>query len=335
MDSFLRDAGMAAAIPVFVLSLFLLTKSADALVDGAARLAGALGMPQVVIGATVVSLGTSLPELAAGTAAALRGSAEFALGNAAGSVITNTSLVLGMGALLGAIPVRRENAGKVVMLAVAALLLLVPSYGLALMGRPVVLPQWWGALLLAGVPAYLVFAVRFGRRSAAAGGDKGARGAVRAADVARIVLGAGGVAAFAAAMVSSASVIAAGIGVPDAVVAATIVAVGTSAPEISTTVASARKGMGSLALGNVVGANVLNILLVLGAAAAVSPRGITVPAQLLRVHLPALAFILAVFMYFVFNRSRHELNHREGLFLVALYGLYLAGNAVLAFAAGG
>ncbi len=147
----------------------------------------------------------------------------------------------------------------------------------------------------------------------------------------RIILSAAAVALGAAALVASAEVLAARAGVPSAVIASTIVAFGTSVPEISTTVAAAKKGYGGLAFGNIMGANALNILLVMGASLSVSSGGMPVAQDFYRIHFPALIVILAIFSFFVYNEKKREISRKEGVFLIALYALYLTGNAIRLF----
>ena len=126
-------------------------------------------------------------------------------------------------------------------------------------------------------------------------------------------------------------VVAERIGISEVIIASTIVAFGTSVPEISTALTAVRKGRGGLAIGNVLGANVLNILLVLGASLALSPEGITIPLNFYRVPIPALIVVLGFFGFFMYNRKKHVISKTEGISLILLYILYLLGNVIYAF----
>ncbi len=333
MFLFLQQTNLLLVVLVFLASLALLSKATDILVGNAVKLAVLWGLSQVVIGATVISLGTTLPELSSSVIATLQNGEGFALGNAVGSIITNTSLVLGLGALFGAIPVRKESSKKMSILILAVLALLLPAYFLNILSETAILPQWVGFLFLLAVPLYIFILTRDKESSALESG-----GSVPPAEqkgdwksgfliVVRIAISAAAVALGASALVASAEVMAIRAGIPNSVIASTIVAFGTSVPEISTTIVSAKKGHGGLAIGNVMGANVLNILLVLGASVSVSSGGMMLPQSFFLVQFPVLAVILSIFAYFVYNEKKREITRKEGIFLIALYFLYLAGNA--------
>ncbi|MEJ2034291.1 MAG: calcium/sodium antiporter, partial [Deltaproteobacteria bacterium] len=250
--------------------LFLIT-GAELFVRGAARLAALAGVPPLVIGLTVVALGTSAPEVAVSLQAALTGRADIALGNAVGSNITNILLILGLSAVITPLAVSRRviRLDVPVMIGVALLPLL---FGLN--GR---LSRGDGLLFVILSGGYTFFLLRQGRRETG-NGETSAERSRRAVPTVRrwaqnIVLVLGGMLLLivgARWMVDAAVTIARTLGLSELVTGLTIVAIGTSLPELATSVTASLKGERDIAVGNVVGSNILNILLVLGLAAAIS-----------------------------------------------------------------
>ena len=144
MYHFLANLHLFIVLSVLALSLIILSKAADSLVDNAAKLSKILGLSQLIIGATIVSLGTTLPELSASVAAALQGNGGFALGNAVGSIITNTSLILGIAALFGKIPTDKETSQKLSMLIAAIMILFLTTIPYKISNNNGLVPQWLG-----------------------------------------------------------------------------------------------------------------------------------------------------------------------------------------------
>ena len=327
-------------IVVFVVALAVVVASADKLIDHAVVISAQLGVPRIVVGATIISLGTTLPELATAIVAVMQGSTDLAVGNATGSVITNTTLVLGAGALFGAIPVLQETASKLRIFTALMVALIAFSFldsGLDSFRQGGVLPPWAAVLLLMCVPIYLLLVFRNAARLKTP--------ATRSVDVShhaeaeskrhsskvRIILvnlmllvGFAALLAFGSdAAVSSATTLAHRVGIPEVLIASTIIALGTSLPELVTTVNAARKGHGDLAVGNVLGANILNVTLVLGYTAAFTDGGVHIAQDIFTTHFPVMIAIVAVFSYFVYNTRKHSISHREGWELLSLYAIYL------------
>jgi len=316
---------------ILLVSLYLLSKSADFLVDNAVKLSKILKVPEMVIGATIVSLGTTLPEFSASTLSAIRGNFGFALGNSIGSIITNTSLVLGVGALYGAIPVTRKASQKLSILNILVLILILPTIPRVLRTGEGTIPQWMGGVLLFLIPIYVLILIAQEKKSPE----------IEIPDYEELeshsnlflttlfVLGSAVFVAFCASvLVASAEIIATRIGISDIVISATLVAFGTSVPELSTAISSAKTGHGGIAIGNVMGANILNILLVTGASIAVIPGGITIPNSFYLIHFPAMIVVLAIFGYFAYNNKQNEINRREGILLTGIFGIYLLANII-------
>ncbi len=332
MAEILGSAHTALVAALLLLSLWALSRSADALVGRAVELSRMRGLSEALIGATVVSLGTTLPELAAAVVSALEGHGAFALGNAAGSVIANSSLVLGAAALTGVIPAGRREFHKLTVLAAAFLLMAAPSALSLLFGGRGLIPRWHGAALLAMTPLYLLFVARLEKGASRAGVPQpGKEASVKAAKaMTALFLSALLVALSAAVLVDSAEILARRAGVPDALIASTLVALGTSVPELGTAAAAVKSGHGELALGNILGANTLNILFVVGAAAALSGEGIAVPGRFMAVNYAAIALILASLALFIRGSSTGRLSRREGGLLAGMYCAYLAVSLLFA-----
>lgn len=291
-----------------------------------------MGIPEIIIGATIVSLGTTLPELSASATSALQGNGDFALGNAVGSIITNTSLILGIGALFGKIPVDRRSSQKLNLLIIAVILLILPTLPYKIHGNEGMIPQWMGIVFLLLIPIYifLLLSQEKKKNKCNYNNRKGER-LLRPKSSPHIFIGKIVVAAIliglsASSLVASAEALAVKVGVPDVIIAATLVAFGTSVPELSTCIAAAKSNHGGLALGNIMGANILNILLVTGAAAVLSPGGIFVLQDFYNIHFIALGVIVSVFAYFAYNHRIDEISKKEGILLILIYAVYVGAN---------
>ncbi|WP_319467548.1 sodium:calcium antiporter [uncultured Trichococcus sp.] len=316
---------------VLVLCIWVLSKATDILVDEAISLSLEWGMSELVIGATIVSLGTSLPELAVSISSSLKGHGILALGNVVGSTFVNTSFILGIGALYGSIPVSRKTAYKHTVLSGLTLLLILSSLPIFHADGQGKIPQWLGIVFLMLTPVYFYWTVREGNLSedeAIVEEDK-EKGMPILIKLIKLLVSAGFVIASASVLVSTVEIGAARIGIPDSVIASTVVAFGTGLPEISTTIVSVKKGYGALAIGNIMGSNLLNTLLVLGVALGMSPGGMIVSPDFYRIHFPALAILLAVLGYFSYNNKRDVISRKEGRILIVFYLLYLIGNYFL------
>ena len=249
--------------------LALLIWGADFLVKGASRVAVGFGISPLVIGLTVVAFGTSSPEMAISVSSALKGEADIAVGNVIGSNIFNVLFILGVSALITPLLVSKQlvKVDVPIMIGVSVLALV-----LSIDGR---IAFWEGAVLFAGVIAYTIFAIRLGRAS----GDTGE--AIDGADrtwmnIAMIVFGLILLVLGSRWLVAAAIEIATALGVSELVIGLTIVAAGTSMPEVATSITAAIRGQRDIAVGNVVGSNIFNILAVLGLTAMVAPGGLPV-----------------------------------------------------------
>lgn len=310
-------------IVLAVVGLVILVLGADLLVRGASRLAEAFGISPLVVGLTVVALGTSAPEAAVSVQSALSGSADIALGNVVGSNILNVLLVLGLSAAITPLVVSSQLVRREVpiMIGVSIVLLLLALNG--------VVGRLDGLLLLAGIVAYTLYSIRRsrhgGRREAGSSADSGGRLAIQAvyvaAGLALLVLGARW-------LVNGAVAVAQTIGLSELVVGLTVVAIGTSLPEVATSVVAAFRGQRDIAVGNIVGSCIYNVLFVLGLAGLIAPDGIGVSSAALGFDIPVM-IATAVACLPIFFTGR-EIARWEGfLFLgyYAAYTLYLLLNA--------
>ena len=315
--------------------LVLLVVGGELLVRGASRLAVSLGISPLVVGLTVVAFGTSAPELAVSLQAAAVGAAEMAMGNVVGSNIFNVLFILGLSAMITPLVVDGQIIRQEVPVMIGASLLVL---GLSLDGR---VSRAEGLALLTGVIVYTTVLVRQSRSQTRALEQEYAEEAhVARAGVApaaesrlpvQLLLIAAGLVLLVLGsrwLVEGASAIARALGLSELVIGLTIVAGGTSLPEVAASVVAAVRGQRDIAVGNVVGSNIFNLLCVLGAAAAIAPAGMPVPASLLRFDMVVmLAVAVACLPIFFHGRS---IVRWEG---ALLFGYYLAYTAYLVLAA--
>lgn len=309
---------------LFVLGLVLLIGGAEALVRGASRLASAVGITPLVVGLTVVAFGTSSPELAVSILAALQGpgGADIALGNVVGSNIFNVLVILGLSAVVTPLVVDQKlvRIDVPVMIGLSVLVLL-----LALDGA---VSRLDGLLLAGGTVAYTAFAIVQGRRESAAVATeyRDQFGAEEASSLwLNLVLIAVGLAMLLVGsrwLVNGAVALAEGFGVSELVISLTIISAGTSLPEAATSVLASLRGQRDIAVGNVVGSCIFNLLAVLGLTAAIAPEGVAVPQAALAFDMPVMIAAAVACLPIFFTGYR--IGRREGLLLLGYYGAYLA-----------
>lgn len=302
-------------IVLAVAGLGLLVGGAELLVRGASGLAAAAGFTPLVIGLTVVAAGTSAPELAVSLQGAVGGQPDIAVGNVVGSNIANVLLILGASALIAPLAVSRQLVRVDVPLMVGASLLLV---ALAQDGR---VGRLEGVLLVAGVVAYLALQVRLGRRGG--GGAAAAAAPVRGGWAAQAGLVAAGLALLVLGsrwLVSGAVAAAQAVGVSELVIGLTVVAVGTSLPEIATSILATFRGQRDLAVGNVVGSNLFNLLGILGLSAVAAPGGLPVAHAVRAFDLPVMLAAAAACLPIAF--TGYAIARWEGALFLAYYLAY-------------
>ena len=312
-------------------SLLVLGKAADVLVDQAVELSESLRIPPMVVGATIVSLGTTTPEAAVSVLAAVEGAPGLALGNAVGSVIADTGLILGLACLIAPLKLDPKIVNRQGWIQVGAgFLLVVLSTPWTRLDTLFVdggtLAQASGFLLLVLLASYLYLSVRWAgqQRSERAEDDGPGQGSAWIT-LLKLVGAVGLVVISAHVVIPGVTEAARRVAVPESIIAATLVAFGTSLPELVTAVTAARRGQGELAVGNVIGADILNVLFVAGAAAAVTPAGLRAGGDFFSVLFPAMLCILIVFRTGIFL-SGDVLRRGFGYVLLASYCLYLVAG---------
>lgn len=317
---------MVIPVLTLVVSLLILTGGAELLVRGAVGVAQRMGVSAFFIGLTIVGFGTSTPELSTSLIAAAKGSGDIAVGNVVGSNICNVLLILGATALVRPIGVRLDLVRS--ELWIVALVSLTPFVALA---TGAVVTRWQGLAMVGLLGVYLWRGYIAGRREEAGRqaaleteierevGLDPARPPKTLLSLASIAAGLALLVGGSWLLVSSASELARGFGVSELVIGLTIVAVGTSAPELFTSVVAAIRRQSDIAVGNVLGSNIFNLLGILGITAAVKPQAID--PQVFRIDAPVMlgtAVLLAVFM-----RTGSTLSRREGGAMLALYAGYV------------
>ncbi len=307
---------------IFALGLAALILGAELLVRGASRLALTLGISPLVVGLTVVAFGTSSPELAISVQAAWYGQVDIALGNVVGSNIFNVLFILGLSALITPLVVHQQLIRREVPLMIAVSLLL---WALAADGG---IDRGEGGLITLGLAAYIVYVIRASRRETAEiqaeyleamPGDGKAWDRHWAVQTALILAGLVLLVQGSNWLVEASVEIARALGVSELVIGLTLIAAGTSLPEVATSVVAALRGERDIAVGNVVGSNIFNILGVLGVSASVAPASLTVSPALLAFDLPVMVAVAVACLPIFFTGYRIA-RWEGGLF----FGYYLA-----------
>ncbi|HSH08772.1 MAG TPA: calcium/sodium antiporter [Oceanipulchritudo sp.] len=304
--------------------LYTLAKGADMLVQEAVTLSIRWGVPTLLIGATIVSLGTTLPEMAVSVMAAVGGRPGLALGNAVGSIICDTGLILGIAALMAPIPLDKKivNRQGYIQLGSGALLILLclpwssPMSAFSTGGH---LPQWAGWLLLVLLVLYIWKTIQWSMKGEGPGQEEAHEDKAKTGMVfIKLIIGVSLVVLSSKVLIPTVEETAFRLGVPEAIIAATLVAFGTSLPELVTVVTSVLRGHAALALGNVIGADILNVLFVAGAAASVTPGGLHADARFFQLLFPAMMFILLVLRASIWISGTH-LRRWSGVVLLGTY----------------
>ena len=310
---------------IIAITLYFLGKGADLLVEEAVTLSTRWGIPQTLIGATIVSLGTTTPEAAVSVLAAVQGDPDIALGNAVGSIICDTGLILGTAALIAPLPLNRKIVNRQGWLQLGAgFLLVIACLPLGSLGTTFSeggrLPRVIGFVFLVLLVAYMWQSIRWSRDvdSTMEATESHDESANMVLVVVKLVFGIVLVVAASSVLIPAVKIVAERLNVPESIIAATLVAFGTSLPEFVTAVTAARRGHGELAVGNVIGADILNVLFVAGASAAVTGSGLEAPTHFFRLLFPLMLFILVVFRVGIFV-SGDKLKRPFGIVLIGAY----------------
>ena len=315
---------MLVPVLLFLVGFGLLIKGGDWFVDGSVGIARRFHLPELLIGATIVSIGTTLPEVMVSSQAAMQGNAGISYGNAIGSVICNTSLIAAVTVSVSPGKVNPRSFALPTAFFFAAAL----SYALIAWtsGR---FQRWMGLCYLAIFVLYMIVStVQMKKHPEFAEeeeeGDEGGKARSFAMELLLLVIGAAAIALGARFLVDNGTKIAAALGVPDSVIGLTMVALGTSLPELITAITSLVKGHGSLSLGNIIGANLFNIILVSGMAISISPFAIPSEKTLmggvnssLVVDLPVMLAVMSILCLPALTKGR--LRRWQGILLLCIY----------------
>lgn len=313
---------------VFIAGLVIIILAAEFVLRGASRLAARLGIKPIIIGLTVVSVGTSVPELAVGITAVSEGSGSLAVGNIAGTNILNILFILGLSAAIRPLPL------QLLSIRFDVPVMIVSAIALFLMALDGQLSRFEGILLTMAAVIYAIAIIRISKKESAKMRQEYAEeyGSQVLLKEKNSVLGwvgniflmiAGLVLSMVGAdlLVAGAVSIAQAMGVSDAIIGLTIVAIGTSAPELATTIMATIKNDRDVAVGNLIGSSISNILFILGVTCIVAPNGVDVSEDILWLDLP-MAAAVAIVCYPVF-RSDRMVTRREGIIFVSAYLIYL------------
>jgi cation:H+ antiporter len=314
---------MLIPVILFIIGLLCLIKGGDWFVDGSTGLARRFHVPELLIGATIVSIGTTLPEVMVSTTSALSGHGEIAYGNAIGSVICNAALIAAITIAVrpGKVDTKTLKT-PVAFFFVAALIYAITAYSTGYFGRGI------GLVLLAMFVAYMIITVLQMKNASAQDAEANAEDEEKAPnsmgkDLLLLVVGASLIAVGANLLVNNGTLIAQALGVPESVIALTFVALGTSLPELVTAITSLAKGHSALSLGNVIGANLFNLVLVSGVSITLAP--FTIPQNSLIagynaslvMDLPVM--FLVMLLLTVPALVRGKLTRAQGVLLLAIY----------------
>ena len=277
---------------LFAAGLICIIKGGDLFVDAAGWIAEASGIPKFIIGATIVSFATTLPEMLVSVFAALEGNADIAVGNAVGSVTANTGLIMCLSLVCMTCLMERRQFGVKACLLLAAILSL---FGFTRDGRLSVAEGLLVLVIFAGFLAESLISARReqGTERKAEGERPAVSGKTVAGNIVKFVLGAAGIVLGAQLLIDNGSAIASLLGVPDAIIAATMIAVGTSLPELVTTLTAIRKKESSLSVGNIIGANIMDLTLILPLCSLILGKPLPVQSQGMLLDIPACLVICA------------------------------------------
>lgn len=307
---------------ILIIGFILLIKGADIFVDGAAKIAKKFGIPSIIVGLTIVSLGTSAPELSVSLIASFEGNNGITIGNVLGSNIFNTIMVLGVTAIIMPIVIKKNSVIKdYIINIVVSIVLLVLTFGRVLLNKEAALTRISGIILLILCTIYTLYLIKSAKSRKEEDSEEEEDIKILSCII-KIILGIIGIIAGGNLVVSSASDIAYSFGLSDKLVGLTIVAVGTSLPELVTTMIASIKGENDIAIGNVLGSNIFNILLILGVSSSINAIPISSSLLIDILFLIVISIILGIFM-FKGKKDKLKLDKLEGLILVLLYIIYM------------
>ena len=324
---------LAGSVLLFVVGLLLLIKGGDWFVESATGIAKRFHVPEIIVGATVVSIGTTLPEVMISATAAVNQNGAIAYGNAIGSIICNTALIAAVTVAVRPAPVNRKTiAMPVLFFFLSAAIYLVAAYGFGTFDR------WLGIAMLAVFAAYMFLTIRQGIKKPAKTETAGSQGSAPHGslikDVLLMAVSAALIAVGADMLEGSSVSLATMAGVPTEVVGVTVVALCTSLPELVTAITALVKGHGALSLGNVIGANVFNLVLVSGVSATISPFAVPQGSTLfghntsLVMELPTVLTVMGLLT--VPALVKKKMFRWQGVLLLLIYAVFVTVQVLIA-----
>ena len=326
MEKIINNAPFALVLVFLVIGFVLLIKGADFFVEGSSSVAKRLHVPSIIIGLTIVAMGTSLPETAVSVSASLAGNNELAVSNVVGSNIFNLMVVIGVCAILATVNVARETIRRDIPLSLicAGLLMLLGIVGLG-DKTGMTLGHLDGVIFVVLFACYIIYMVRTAMKASKegkkveieGGSDEEIKLVSVPVSILFIIGGAIAIAVGGDVTVDAASRIASDLGMSQTLIGLTIVSIGTSLPELVTSIVAARKNEVDMALGNAIGSNIFNILMVLGIASAISPISIITENI-----IDLCVLIVFTICAWIFAGTKKKIGRAEGLCMVALYAAY-------------
>lgn len=326
MEKIINNAPFALVLVFLVIGFVLLIKGADFFVEGSSSVAKRLHVPSIIIGLTIVAMGTSLPETAVSVSASLAGNNELAVSNVVGSNIFNLMVVIGVCAILATVNVARETIRRDIPLSLicAGLLMLFGIIGLG-DKTGMTLGHLDGVLFIVLFACYIIYMVRTAMKASKegkkveieGGSDEEIKLVSVPVSILFIIGGAIAIAVGGDVTVDAASRIASDLGMSQTLIGLTIVSIGTSLPELVTSIVAARKNEVDMALGNAIGSNIFNILMVLGIASAISPISIITENI-----IDLCVLIVFTICAWIFAGTKKKIGRAEGPCMVALYAAY-------------
>ena len=307
------DLSILLQVVLLLVGFVFLIKGSDFFVDGASSVASLLKIPTIIVGLTIVAFGTSAPEAAVSITSSWTGSNAMAVGNVIGSNLFNMLMVIGIAALLSNLLMEKSVLEKdlpfLVGITVLWAVFIVIGWNIS---------QIEGIILLVILLAYIIYLVRSARKSKDADVVEKPKLSLPKSII-FILVGIAGIVLGGDLVVNSASDIAIALGMSEALVGLTIVAIGTSLPELVTSITALRKGENQLVIGNVIGSNIFNILFVLGASSAIS--AIPLDSSLL---IDVLFMVAVTILCYIFGKTQDKYDKKEGIILIALFVVYMA-----------
>ena len=307
------DFNIIIQIALLIVGFVFLIKGSDFFVDGASSIASLLKIPTIIVGLTIVAFGTSAPEAAVSITSSLAGNNAMAVSNVIGSNLFNILMVIGLSALLGELLMEKDvlNQDLPFLVAITVLFAVFIFIGWNISTIE-------GIILLIILIGYIIFLIRKSKKSSESNIVEEAKLSLPKS-VMFIIIGIAGIIIGGDLVVDSASNIALAFGMSETLVGLTIVAIGTSLPELVTSLTALKKGENQLVIGNVIGSNIFNILFVLGASSAIS--AIPLDSSML---IDVLFMVFVTVICFIFGKTQDKFDKREGAILVILFILYMA-----------